>query len=149
MIVTIRDYDEVSDQAFIMSTWLKNFKDSSSVRAVPAPIYMEYQRKRIERILARRDTKIHVASSYDCPEFFYGYIVIGKPNVIHYMYVKQACRKVKIAERLMEKLIWSEPIFYTHKSPDFNVERLLKENPKYSHFIYCPYLLEETQDVQA
>jgi len=141
MSIAVRSYDVVSDEAFVMSTWLKNYRDAAAVRAVPGPIYFKYQRERIEKILKDKSTRVVIGCSPIDPEFVYGYAVLGEPNAVHYIYVKESCRNLGVSKVLLNSLKWDEPIFYTHKSPDFKVERKLKEDPQLKVLVYNPYLV--------
>jgi hypothetical protein len=142
MNIAIRAYDSIGDEAFVLSTWMKSYREAGAVRSVPTPIYNIGQRHRIVGILKDIESFVLVASDIDTPELIYGYMVCRAPNVIHYLYVKQAYRQMGVAKALLNQLNWKEPIFYTHKGADIWVESKLKSDDKLLNLIHNPFLLE-------
>lgn len=143
MKIAIRHYDSIGDEAFLLSTWMKSFRDSGVVRAVPTPVYNIGQRTRIMKLMRQPDTKILVACDDDTPEFVYGYMVYGSNNTVHYLYTKGQYRKYGIAKELLRELDSTQPVFYTHKSPEIWLERKLKDDANLQNYIFNPYLLEQ------
>jgi GNAT superfamily N-acetyltransferase len=142
MNIAVRTYDSIGDEAFVLSTWIKSYRNCGSVRAVPTPIYNIGQRGRIMKLLREQETYILVASDIETPELIYGYVVCKSPNTIHYLYVKNAYRNMGIGKALLQHLDWNEPIFYTHRSPEIFIERKLKDDENLKTLVYNPYLLE-------
>jgi GNAT superfamily N-acetyltransferase len=141
--VSIRPYDSTSDEAFLYSTWMKSYKESGWGRAIPAPIYNIEQRHRIDRLLAREDTWIVVAANSDTPEHIYGWMVGEGNNTIHYIYVKHPYRGAGVANKLISQLGGTH-LLYTHRPSPIWVEAKLKEDDRFSNWIYNPYCLERT-----
>lgn len=140
--VILRPYDAVSDEAFLYSTWMKSYKESGWGRAIPAPIYNIEQRSRIDKLLKREDTWILIASNLETPEHIYGWMVGEGNNKIHYLYVKHSYRGQGIGDKLVGDLR-SDHIIYTHRPTPIWVEAKLKEDGKYTNWIYNPYDLEK------
>jgi hypothetical protein len=142
MDIQIRAYDSIGDEAFVLSTWMKSYRDAGAVRSVPTPIYNIGQRHRIMGILRDIETYILVACDKETPELIYGYAVCRAPNVVHYLYTKNTYRQGGVGKALLQHLNWKDPIFYTHKSADIWVEQKLKDDVGLINCIHNPYLLE-------
>lgn len=140
MHIDIRHYDSITDEAFVLATWIKSNRNSPATRAVPTPIYLIGQRYRIMKLLKRADTRILVACDSNEPNLIYGYAVWTDSTILHYVYVKRSYRGVGVARALLE-LPTDTAVLYTHRSPEIWVERLLRD--KYINYVYNPYLLEE------
>jgi len=140
MNIDIRNYDSITDEAFLIATWIKSNRSSPATRAVPTPIYLIGQRYRIMKCLKAESTRILVACDSDESNLIYGYAVWGVPSILHYVYVKKAYRGAGVAKALLEQP-QGTAVLYTHRSPEIWVERLLRD--KYINYVYNPYLLEE------
>ena len=135
---------EATDEDFIYSTWMKSFRDNSYARAVPTQLYNIGQRKRINKILSKEGVNVLIACDAETPELIYGYAVMERtPDVLHYVYVKSAYRKLGIAKALLIDFL-DNSVLYTHKG-DIVIERLLRDDPTYNQWVYNPYLLEDKQ----
>jgi len=142
MNIQIRHYDAVGDEAFLYSTWIKGYRDSGAVRAVPTPVYNIGQRNRIVKIMKDINTSVLVAADDETPELIYGYAVITNGNILQYIYVKNKYRRNGIAKALLASLNWNEPIFYTHKPSEIWCESKIKSDTNLLNLVYNPYLLE-------
>jgi len=139
--ISIRPYNKIGDEAFLFSTWMKSYSDS--VRGCPLPIYHIGQRNRMIRLLNRHDTLVYIACDRETPELIYGYIVVGMPNCLHWIYVKSDYRNAGVGKQLLNLLNWQAPVFYTHKANAIWIEQKIKGNSQYDTLIYNPYILEE------
>ena len=141
-MASLRAYEPVGDSAFVISTWIKSYRDAAAMRAVPTPVYNIGMRKRVDKILADPNTTCLIACDSDTPELIFGYIIKAAGNIVHYVYVKSQYRKLGTAHLLIHTLDWSQPIFYTHKSASFELERKFKEDRQLRTLIYNPFHLE-------
>lgn len=112
--------DAVADDLnFILSSWLKSYRQSSQfARYIPSRLYFEWHQKVIKRILERRTTKVRVAYTPGSPEVILGYFVAedqGDVSVAHYLYVKKAFRRFGIAKELFSNFGYME---YTHMTDE-------------------------------
>ena len=145
MDIAVRAYDSIGDEAFVLSTWIKSYRDAGAVRSVPTPIYNIGQRYRIMNILQDIETYILVACDRETTEVIYGYVVCKAPNVVHYLYTKGNVRQQGVAKALLQHLNWEDPIFYTHKGADIWMEQKLKNDTGLINLIHNPFLLETTE----
>lgn len=134
-----------ADIPFITSSWLESFRNAPMVRGVPNSIYYHYHHKILEEVLPR--SVVLMACNAEDTDQLVGFIcaeVFEKSLVVHYVYVKQAFRRLEVAKRMLQTLIDSEKpelIQYTAKTPSiFEFERKLKDQG----MVYNPYLLYTT-----
>ncbi len=104
------------DINFIFASWLKSYRNSPDAARIRTRVYYLHQHPRIEQILLR--SKTIVASTKDDPNHIVGYIVIEKPNTLHYIYVKQIYRNLGIAKQLLSQILDHPPdvLTYTHST---------------------------------
>jgi GNAT superfamily N-acetyltransferase len=105
----------LEDAPFIFSSWLKSYRQSEAVKGLSDDIYFDGQRSVINRILLR--SACLVAVDPDDASHLYGFICFEEhyPNpVLHYVYVKQAYRKLGVASLLMGEM-FNLPIIYSHE----------------------------------
>ncbi len=130
--IAIRDA-EPTDEGFIISTWLKSFrKGSDFARNIYRDLFFTFHHGIVETILARPNTAKLVACQPDAPEVIYGYMVFARMDpevfyrlklefrpIVHYLYVKEAFRQMRVASRLIEKsAIDPSRIYLTHHTRD-------------------------------
>jgi len=134
-----------ADIPFITSSWLESFRNAPMVRGVPNSIYYHYHHKSLEEVLPR--SVVLMACNAEDTDQLVGFIcaeVFEKSLVVHYVYVKQAFRRLEVAKRMLQTLIDSEKpelIQYTAQTPSiFEFERKLKDQG----MVYNPYLLYTT-----
>lgn len=105
-VVTVRPYER-SDGVFVHNSWLSSswhvYKD------LPAKS-KQLMSIRIEEISALSQILMCVDS--DNPEIIYGYIV-WEQDVVHWVYVKYAFRKMGLASYLLEQLPKSAKLQHT------------------------------------
>ena len=116
--IAVRDYSP-SDQALVMSTWLRgqrfggNYarvnisdeKDPFSIDGyyaqIPTDIYYREYEKIITEVLSNPEVRIEVATDETDPLWVVGYIVY-KPGTLYWIYVKPEYRKLGIASLLLK-----------------------------------------------
>ncbi len=138
---------EADDLNFILSSWLKSFRDAQRIpdqkSAVwfnwPRPsneVFFNFQQKLIVRLLQR--SKCLVAVNPEDLSQVYGFIVYeNNPDIIHYVYVKSTFRKMGICKLLLSKSVEQPAPKYTHVT--YAVEFLApKLNAEFN-----PYLIWE------
>jgi len=121
------------DIAFIFSTWLHNFKSGSLfAKRIPYAVFFQNHHRVLERILARPEVQSLVACPSDSPDTIVGYL-IHEGNVVHYVYVKGAFRKLGVARALavaakldLEKVVCSH---WTFAADDLAMKGKLLYNP--------------------
>lgn len=93
-----------SDTAFVVDTWLNNFKsDGYFAKRIRHSIYRYNHSKIINHLLERDDAETLIAYPYgDDPDIILGFIVHTKPSIIHYCFVKQELRGMGIGKKLLE-----------------------------------------------
>jgi len=139
--IRIRPASE-ADVDFIFNSWLKCGRQSQSVKSIQNEIYYYHQHKVIEGLL--KTCTVLIACSAEDTLQIYGYLVCGKVeniDVIHFIYVKQAYRKLGIANLLLQSqnIDIRKPVFITAMvNLLFTIGRGVKK--KYP-LIYNPYLI--------
>ena len=129
-----------NDISFIYDTWLNSYKHDSAVgKSIRSGIYYNEYRFVIDSILEH--SKVSVACKVDEPNVIYGYLV-SSPNVIHYIFVKDAFRRFDIATTLLaSQFKQGEGVQYTHKT--FMISDYID---KYPMLTYNPFLLYRTSN---
>jgi hypothetical protein len=124
-----------ADIPFIYSTWLKAYRYGSSLgKSCRNSIFFDEYNKVIDNILANPEVSIQVACMPENHEIIFGYCVTQKPNIIHFVFVKDAFTRNGIAKCLTD--IGAEEIIYTHKTQA--IKEILT---KYPNLTYNPFLL--------
>lgn len=131
-IFNIRESGE-KDNSFIINSWLKSIRETYPFTQICNDIFYSNHEKKIHQILEQSSTL--VAVNCEDPDHIFGYIVYQQPAVIHYLYVKQPFRKLKIASSLIEA---SQILF-----PCVITALPKKARLAASEFIYNPYLIEK------
>jgi hypothetical protein len=124
---------------FILNSWLKSYRTSDFGKNLSNEIYYENYNHVVREIFQSAETLL--ACNNEDPDQIYGHIVFNRPNIIHYVYVKQFCRKLGIANALVKAagLDVSSPIICTHTNKCFPEIR-----GRHSNLIYNPFLLRNT-----
>jgi len=124
-----------SDLNFITSNWLKQYRGSIFARNMSKDIYF----KNYNKILNQRliDSVNIVVCDKEDPYVIHGFASVERPNIIHYIFVKNHFRGYGVGKRLfVESLrILDNPsdIIHSHL-PKF------KKFPKDIDFIYNPFV---------
>jgi len=121
-----------SDEAFLMSSWLKSYRDRES--HVRTTIYFPMQKEVIEKLLAR--SKVVVAVDPEDTDMIYAYAV-GEPavNTLHYVYVKHSLRMHGVAKKLVEQILDPTKLIVASHRPNAMEDVLYKYN-----MVYNPYV---------
>lgn len=142
-LFTKRKYS-ASDLGFIFSTWMNALyygnrwkKDMAPVHGAPIDLYGEmdeklfYQcyRKVIENILKKPNTQIRIVCLSDDYDSILGYSIF-EPETLHFVFVKEAWRKIGIAKELVPDDI----LFITHLTK-------LGHYTKKKSWKYVPFLI--------
>jgi GNAT superfamily N-acetyltransferase len=92
------------DMAFIVHAWLEGYwADCPCSLVMPKAEWSKRWHTVIENILADERSVTLVACSPDSDTFLYGFICARPPDVLHWLYVKQAFRGNGFASVLMYK----------------------------------------------
>lgn len=138
--IAVRPYRHDTDQAFIYSTWLRNYKHSSyfAKRIKPA-IFFAGHHKLVDHILSKPTTTTLIAHPRNDEDTILGYMVceaLSTP-VVHFVFVKEAFRKMGVARALLKASGMSvERLAFSHWT--YPVDELIQ---KYPDLIYNPYAL--------
>ncbi len=92
-----------SDEPFIYATWLKGLRFGNDwFELIDSTIYYENYKRVIDVLLSRPTTKVTVSCLKEDPDVILGYCV-SEPSTVHYIHVKEAWRKLGIANDLLPK----------------------------------------------
>jgi hypothetical protein len=109
------------DLPFIYSTWLRNYRHSSTgfAQAIDKEIYYEFHHLVIGRIIDR-GASLLVASDKVDASVIYGYLVwerLPNQDVVQYAYVKKAFRGLGICTDLIREAgLRTTALLYTHQT---------------------------------
>lgn len=90
---------EPGDRAFVQRSWLCEHRFAPSTRFVENAQYFADQHALIDDLLETSITL--VACGADDPAHIYGFAVYGPGDVVHYVYVKSAYRRLGLADVLL------------------------------------------------
>ena len=101
------------DIPFVTATWLLNYRSHNPFAGdLRRDVYREQQQTIIARLL--RTASGRVACDAGDENVIYGYTIYA-PSVLHYLYVKEAFRKMGIGRQLLEAAGAQLPLLsYTH-----------------------------------
>ncbi len=99
-LIMIRDFQN-DDLNFILATWLRGlyYGNDWFHKIFKETFFKNYQIV-IEKIMQRPGIKVHVCCLKEDPHVILGYSVI-EPGILHWVFVKQAWRKIGIARDLI------------------------------------------------
>lgn len=93
-----------NDINFVYSSWLKCYReDSPLTKYTRRRLFFEGHQKILDGLLASPQVQVIVACDGEEQDLIYGYLAY-EPGVLHFIYVKEAFRKMGIAKQLMSKL---------------------------------------------
>lgn len=111
------------DLPYIVTTWVRSFRESPYAGLVPNHLYYSVYEATVTDILARGATLL-VACSTDDPDYIVGFAcwehVPGRfhsRHIVHYVFVREKFRRLGIARRLMAKLEDRRAPLYTFRVP--------------------------------
>lgn len=95
----------LSDKNFIYATWLQGlYHGNDWFKEIPQDLYFENYQKVIDRILNRDSVFLTVACLKEDQDVVLGYAVLDRKqnkNILHWVYVKEAWRKIGLAKDLV------------------------------------------------
>lgn len=127
------------DIGFIMSSWLRSFRDGDMVEGVPNQVYYYQHHKVLESILSRATTVVLCLP--DSPDVIFAWFcfeAVENGLVGHYIYTKDTFRRAGLAKKLYDYVISEElpaQVFATHR-----VNPMGREFKK-KNVLYNPFLL--------
>lgn len=90
------------DRSFILATWLRGlYYGNPWFKEIPKDVFMDKYHRVISDIMVRPESAISVAVLRDSPDVILGYSVLGSPRTLHWVFVKEAWRKIGIARKLI------------------------------------------------
>lgn len=128
------------DLPLIIRTWVSCNRRSPASWGVPTPVYLTGQRALVLRILGVSCAIVAVDPDDDA--HVYGYVVWQAPSVVHYLFVKEAYRRVGLASTLLaaarRQLEPADGFSFTHSGL---VVKEAKEKLAAIGAVYNPFLL--------
>lgn len=111
--------DAVGDDAnLILSAWLKSYETRREMRCSTSDYYAGHHQA-VQELLMRDGVMCKVACDPDDPRTLFGFVAY-EIRVLHYVYVKQAVRRLDVATRLIDAAgLRGEEIEYTHFTEAF------------------------------
>jgi hypothetical protein len=92
------------DIGFIFSTWLKSYRhDSPLTWPIRQDVFFDQHEQLVKRLFQRPNVMIAVSCDESDPALIFGYLVIEKPNTVHFCYVKKSLRRYGIMAKLLEE----------------------------------------------
>lgn len=91
------------DVSFIFNSWLKSYRTSEMCKPMTNEVYFAEQHRLIENLVT--SCKVIIACNEQDPKHLYGWICAGDTDgifTLHYIYIKQAFRKMGLAKMLLE-----------------------------------------------
>lgn len=113
-----------SDIQFIYNSWLKSLRTYGKNNINPIyknirkSTYFKYQHDKIESII--ENCKVLIARSNNDEDQIYGWIAYDLNASVHYVYVKNAYRRMGVATDLLNTTVpdfKKATFFYTHRTP--------------------------------
>ncbi len=104
--ILIRPYNAQTDTNFVYSTWLRNYKHSSYfAKRIKPSVFFAGHHAVLNHLLAKPAMRLSVACDKNDPETIWGWLACEPSNlmqtVVHFMFVKDAFRKMGIARTLL------------------------------------------------
>lgn len=140
--IEVREYVPASEteKGFVYSTWLKNYKFSSYfAKRIKHAVFYKGHHQIVTHILEKPEVKTFVANPKNDPDTILGFLTCetGEKPVVHFVFVKDAFRKMGVATALMRHAeIDPSNLTFTHWT--LPVDELIRKFPE---MIYDPYKL--------
>lgn len=112
-----------ADWPFVHDAWLESFKTSHAAGPIPMDMYRTVYREVLRRLVERPRCGTWVAYNSEDHDQVFGFITFETTNdrghVIHYVFVKNFCRRMGIATGLLRAtgIEPEDPFLYTFKTP--------------------------------
>lgn len=127
-----------SDKPFVFSSWLRHYKNRSYfAKRIRNSIFYKWHHLIVERALSADTSVAMIAHPEGEPDVILGFVVGEKTqdgDVLHFVYVKPAFRKMGIGRHLIKKAGLIDANYFTHWT--FDIEDLLSKLPNLN---YDPY----------
>lgn len=129
--IIIRDYEPTFDGPFIFDSWRRSYIGQSPfTQFIPRKEFDREHSKVISKLIERSTPRIAVKT--EDPDVIVGYIVF-EPNILHYVYVKEAFRGFGMCRKLIYDSKLIEGARATHLT--MRGKNIISQ----SKFIYSPY----------
>ncbi len=90
------------DRSFILATWLRGlYYGNPLFKEIEKDVFMENYHRIISDVLDRATTTVRVAVLKDDLNVILGYAVFSSETTLHWVFVKEAWRKIGIASKLI------------------------------------------------
>lgn len=101
-LVVIRDFNK-DDSSFLFATWLQGlYYGNYYLREIDKDTFFKCYHAIIESILQQKDTFIAVSCLKEDEDVILGYAVC-QPEILHWVFIKDAWRKLGLAKDLIPK----------------------------------------------
>jgi hypothetical protein len=144
----IRPIDPKKDLNFILSSWLKSYRNSDFATCISNDTYYAFHQGLISQILTHPTNTLTIIASVEDPDQILGYASysITKP-IIHYIYMKQPFRRLGLGRYLFEgvrnhfKTLEENPVtICTHKCKRW------ARTSKALNLTYNPYMIGDLDE---
>lgn len=126
-----------ADLNFIYDTWLNSYRNSEIGLKCGTTVFFDNYRFVLDQIFEK--SKILIACLPDNEDVILGYASAAKPDTLHYVFVKEAFRRLGISNALIAAHELSEPaIAITHTN------EFCRHIAKKKHLYYNPFKLYQT-----
>ena len=124
------------DLNFIYDSWLSSCRYDSPLGNCKNSIFFDNYRRIIDDVLSLDNTHVFVACLTEDPHVILGYLACELPNIIHYIFTKDAFRQFGIAKALVTHAFKdTSNLITTHRTG--YVEPILRSHPQIT---YNPFL---------
>jgi hypothetical protein len=146
--LAVRAFDVDKDLNFVLSTWLKSYRNSDFAISIPNDIYFQFHQGLISQILLHPQNSLTILCSPEDPDQILGYIAYNTEQpIIYYAYIKYPFRRLGLGRYLFEgiKKHFNKQmegqgkyvIYCTHKS------RKWRDIARPLNLVYNPYITRE------
>jgi len=127
------------DENFILSSYLKSFRCSNDNIRMTNDIYFYNFKKCINNLI--KTARVAVLCDVNDEDLVYGYCIYDTYDeilILHYVYVRYTFRKLGFARFLFDEIVGDHTaVVSSHANRVFDE---LRNNPKYKHIDYNPFL---------
>lgn len=113
------DSPRVEELPLIYDSWIRSFRNSPYAGCVVNDIWYETMKHTLDAVLPKARVIVALPGD-DAIRRVIGYVVVEKPNIIHYIYVKQKFRGLGVAAQLLEAAtaaLEASSGYYTFRTP--------------------------------
>lgn len=135
-LISIRKLDE-SDLNFIYSTWLNGlYYGNDFNKLMEKKLFMNKYKQLIYNLIEKPTINIKIACLKEQSDVVLGYSIGESDNILHYIFVKPAWRKIGIGTDLLPEKWDSISIYPPITQTGFNII-----GHKYKHIRFDPYII--------